>query len=160
MEVILENKDYKYYEQKNVNEFYRKDSKKKQINYKRMNALQFWDSISIYFKLIYLESSNKNINYRQDELDIDHLIDKSSLSWSIAENNRSVNNLIEQNYKENLNSFSSNDDQIIYESSNYKVVNEYSKGQYFGEISCLTKYLPVTCTIRAISNSVWGVIQK
>ena len=57
-------------------------------------------------------------------------------------------------------SSSSKEGKMIYESENYKVINEYSKGCFFGEISCLTKYLPVTCTIRTIWNTVWGVIQK
>lgn len=35
----------------------------------------------------------------------------------------------------------------------YKIINELSKSDYFGEISLMTK-LPVTATIRAVSSTV------
>ena len=87
-------------------------------------------------------------------------MNKSSLSWSILEDGSNENNSYAEINNQNWDSFSSSEDHTIYESENYKVVNEYSKGQYFGEISCLTKYFPVTWTIRSINNSVCGVIQK
>ncbi|CAI2370830.1 unnamed protein product [Moneuplotes crassus] len=42
----------------------------------------------------------------------------------------------------------------------FSVINELKKGDYFGEISILTKYLTATATVRSIGNLVCGVIKK
>ena len=43
--------------------------------------------------------------------------------------------------------------------TSYRVISEVTDGSYFGEIS-LVGNLPVTATAHAISNSIWGTLNK
>ena len=42
---------------------------------------------------------------------------------------------------------------------NYKIINELSTSDYFGEVSLITN-LPVTATVHAISNTIWWEMSK
>lgn len=42
---------------------------------------------------------------------------------------------------------------------NYKIINELSVSDYFGEVSLITN-LPATATVHAISNTIWWEMSK
>lgn len=144
MEVILENKDYRFYDQNNVNQFYGTNNSNKEIpSFKRLNALRD--------RGIFEEQSFHNL------IPIEKIFEDSSSEWgSYEEESKDV----ASDENKEPDPFSDSSAKVLHEFENYTVLNEFSRGDFFGEISCLTKYLPVTCTIRAISNSVCGVIYK
>jgi len=39
-----------------------------------------------------------------------------------------------------------------YKTEKYEIIGELSSGAYFGEVSCLSKYLHTTATVRGINN--------
>lgn len=41
----------------------------------------------------------------------------------------------------------------------YSIINELKKGDYFGEISLLTKYLTATATVKSIGTTILGVLK-
>ena len=138
MEVILENKDYKFYDQNNVDQFYGTINSNKEIpSFKRLDA--FRD------RAAFEEQSFHNL------IPIDKIFEDSSAEWSSyrEESMDAANSKVKE-----ADPFSEPSAKVLHEFENYTVLNEFSRGDFFGEISCLTKYLPVTCTIRAISNSV------
>lgn len=65
-----------------------------------------------------------------------------------------MNMLRNSNRFDSLNAIQKESKEQTVKNSKYEIVNELSQGDYFGEISLLTKYLKATATIRAISDSV------
>ena len=123
--------------------------------------LEIMQKVNSQFSLICLEIKIEEAQSFHNLVDFNKYVERSNFSWSsLVEESITSQYSMDELKPKDSDSFTSNDEKMIFESENYKVVNEYSKGNYFGEISWLTKYLPVTCTIRAIWNTVCGVIQK
>lgn len=119
MEVIVEKKDYKHFNQDQVNNFYNKSKE---------NAT----ATLLHHMDAFREGITTTKLHNQEMYDMERIIEDSNLENSSYFQTSYVTSKSEiplSNHSEssNKNKFAEYDD--------YKVINEYSDGQFFGEIS-------------------------
>ncbi|CAI2367246.1 unnamed protein product [Moneuplotes crassus] len=158
-EILLENEDFQYYQQKNVDNFYvrnsvtsRASADKNSVNWRKKDTVREVKDINVddedSFQNLFKDDKGYQ-NESEDWSDISQMSDRKTKS---KENSN--------NHEDNQSQLSEGAEQVLHEFENFKVVNECQEGDFFGEISCITKYLPVTCTVRAVKTTCCGVIGK